>query len=206
MTLSAASLAGETNGDGTLATITFEVIAEDTFTLTLAEVLLSDPNGQISVPHVENAEISKTGATGLKGDVNGDGTVNISDLVLVASNLGQTGENAADVNGDGVVNIADLVLVAGALGTTAAAPSLHPQALEMLTPTEVKQWLSASTATRPHRYNVPKGHPLLGATPYSVDPPKRQHSCQTTRTRSILRRGYRITWQRRRMLHCTSML
>ena len=142
VTLSAASLAGATNGDGTLATITFEVIAEDTFTLTLAEVLLSDPNGQTTVPKVENAEISKTGATGLKGDVNGDGTVNISDLVLVASNLGQTGQNAADVNGDGVVNIADLVLVAGALGTSAAAPSLHPQALEMLTAADVKMWLS----------------------------------------------------------------
>ena len=79
-----------------------------------------------------------------KEDVNGDGIVNIADLVLAASNLGKTGQNAADVNGDGVVNIADLVLVAGALGTSAAAPSLHPQALEMLTATEVKQWLSAA--------------------------------------------------------------
>ena len=144
VTLSAASLAGAANGDGTLATVTFEVIAEDTFTLTLTTVLLSDPNGQTTVPKVENAEISKTGAPGLTGDVNGDGTVNISDLVLVASNLGETGQNAADVNGDGVVNIADLVLVAGALGTTAAAPALHPQALEMLSATEVKHWLSAA--------------------------------------------------------------
>ncbi|RKU10410.1 hypothetical protein C6503_20065, partial [Candidatus Poribacteria bacterium] len=47
-------------------------------------------------------------------------------------------------NGDGQVNIADLVLVAGALGTSASAPSLHLQALEMLTATEVKQWLSAA--------------------------------------------------------------
>ena len=51
----------------------------------------------------------------LTEDVNGDGTVNIQDLVLVASNLGATGENAADVNGDGVVNIQDLVQVAGQL-------------------------------------------------------------------------------------------
>ncbi|MDE0687469.1 MAG: T9SS type A sorting domain-containing protein, partial [Candidatus Poribacteria bacterium] len=77
-----------------------------------------------------------------KGDVNGDWIVNIQDLVLVAGKLGQAGANSADVNGDGVVNIQDLVLVAGALGTTAAAPSLHPHALEMLTATEVKQWLS----------------------------------------------------------------
>ena len=47
-------------------------------------------------------------------DVNEDGIVNIQDLVLVASSLGQMGENTADVNGDGIVNIQDLVLVADA--------------------------------------------------------------------------------------------
>ena len=142
--LTATSLKGEVNGNGALATITFEVIAEDTFTLALSDVLLADSKGNSSVPKVESAEIKKEAADGLKGDVNGDGTVNIADLVLVASNLGKTGQNAADVNGDGQVNIADLVLVAGALGNTAAAPSLHPQSLEMLTATDVKQWLSAA--------------------------------------------------------------
>ena len=88
--------------------------------------------------------VHTTEPTVLKEDVNGDGIVNIQDLVLVASNLGKTGQNASDINGDGLVNIQDLVLVAGALGTSAAAPSLHPQALEMLTATEVKQWLSAA--------------------------------------------------------------
>lgn len=33
-------------------------------------------------------------------DVNGDGSVNIQDLVLVASNFPKIGDNAADVNGD----------------------------------------------------------------------------------------------------------
>ena len=51
----------------------------------------------------------------LVSDVNGDGIVNIQDLVLVAGQFGKTGKNSADVNGDGVVNIQDLVLVAGAL-------------------------------------------------------------------------------------------
>ena len=50
-------------------------------------------------------------------DVNGDGVVNIQDLVLVASSLGETGPTSADVNGDNIVNIMDLVLVAGELGT-----------------------------------------------------------------------------------------
>ena len=133
--LNAASLAGESSGDGTLATLTFEVIAVKASTLTLSDVFLSNNAGESSVPQVENAQITES--TGLKGDVNGDGIVNIQDLVLVASNLGQTGQNTADANGDGVVNIQDLVLVAGALGNAAAAPSLHPQALE-----DVQQWLT----------------------------------------------------------------
>ena len=63
------------------------------------------------------------------GDVNGDGGVNILDLVLVAGQFGQSGENRADVNGDGVVNILDLVLVASAFGNAAAAPAVHSLAL-----------------------------------------------------------------------------
>ena len=78
----------------------------------------------------------------VKLDVNSDGVVNIQDLVLVASNFGQTGANAADVNGDGVVNITDLIKVAGALGNAAAAPSLSPQALAMFTTADVRQWLT----------------------------------------------------------------
>ena len=42
-------------------------------------------------------------------DVNGDGVVNILDLVMVANAFG---EAAPDLNGDGVVNILDLVIVA----------------------------------------------------------------------------------------------
>ena len=140
--LNAASLAGESNGDGTLTTLTFEVIAAKASTLTLSDVLLANSAGETFVPNVESAEITESPQ--LTGDVNGDGTVNIADLVSVASNLGKTGQNAADVNGDGTVNIADLVLVAGALGNSAAAPSLHPQTLGTLTAAEVKQWLSAA--------------------------------------------------------------
>ncbi len=50
----------------------------------------------------------------LKEDINDDSVVNIQDLVLVAAQFGQTGDNKEDVNGDGVVNIKDLVLVAAA--------------------------------------------------------------------------------------------
>ena len=78
-------------------------------------------------------------------DVNGDGVVNVQDLVLVSSRLGETGENMADVNGDGVVNIQDLVLVAGELGGAAAAPSVSPGTSAALSSrATVKQWLAAA--------------------------------------------------------------
>ena len=46
-------------------------------------------------------------------DVNGDGTVNILDLVAVANGFGK---DTPDVNGDGIVNILDLVQVANQFG------------------------------------------------------------------------------------------
>ena len=49
-------------------------------------------------------------------DVNGDGVVNILDLVKVSNAFGQRGRVPEDVNGDGVVNIQDLVWVSGAFG------------------------------------------------------------------------------------------
>ncbi len=55
-------------------------------------------------------------------DVNGDGTVNIQDLVLVAGQFGQRGESVVgDINGDGTVNIQDLVLVASRFGEKTGA-------------------------------------------------------------------------------------
>ena len=50
-------------------------------------------------------------------DVNDDGVVNIQDLVLVANEIGQSGENLkGDLNGDGAVNVLDLVIVASHFG------------------------------------------------------------------------------------------
>ena len=50
-------------------------------------------------------------------DVNSDGIVNIQDLVLVASEFGQSGESLkGDINGDGTVNVLDLVLVSSHFG------------------------------------------------------------------------------------------
>ncbi len=79
----------------------------------------------------------------IAADINGDGEVNIRDLVAVAAAIGQAGENDADVNGDGEVNIRDLVAVAAAIGEVAAAPAaLRQQGAAHLTQEEVQHWLT----------------------------------------------------------------
>ena len=80
-------------------------------------------------------------------DVNGDGSVNILDLVSIASEFESEKPNlAADVNKDGVINILDLILVAGMFEGAAAAPAAHPQAPEALTAAEVQGWLTDARA------------------------------------------------------------
>ena len=86
-----------------------------------------------------------TSADNINGDINGDGVVNVLDLVVIASKLGNQGQNlATDVNQDGVVNILDLILVAGMFD--GAAPSTQPQVPEPLTAVEVQGWLTDARA------------------------------------------------------------
>ena len=145
VTLAATSTRGAGNGDGTLATFTFEVAAFKASSLTLSEIILVTPDGDRSSPRIEHgrARVEPPEPTGIVGDVNRDGVVNVRDLVFVGSNLGQTGPNDADVNGDGFVNIVDLVKVAGALGAEAAAPSAWHRDSEIApTRADVQRWLA----------------------------------------------------------------
>ena len=142
--LVANTLAGAANGDGTLATLTFEVIDFKASTVTPSKVYLVDANGKRWEATTESGAVTipPEPAEAISGDINRDGVVNIQDLVIVGARLGQRGQNSADINGDGLVDIVDLGLVAGAFGEEAAAPSLYPQVLELFTAADVRQWLN----------------------------------------------------------------
>ena len=144
VTLTANTLAEASNGDGTLATLTFEVVDFKASTLTLSQVYLVDSDGKRWEATTESGQVTEPPepAEEVLGDINRDGVVNIQDLTIVGARLGQRGQNRADVNGDGLVDIVDLVLVASEFGGEAAAPSLYPQALELLTAADVQGWLS----------------------------------------------------------------
>ena len=142
---------GGISGTGTLLSITFEAKASGQGSLQLSKGKLGASNGnqihhEIIIPPVI---VEST------YDLNGDGKVNVQDLVLVAQNLGQANPQA-DVNGDGVVSILDLILAAQAIGNTtaSAAPvALNPDLIgavttESVDPATIEAWISAGTVGR----------------------------------------------------------
>lgn len=69
--------------------------------------------------------VQLTRASGLVGDVNGDGIVDGKDIAVVAKAFGSypadpRWNSSADVNGDGRVNALDIAIVAKSFGKTAS--------------------------------------------------------------------------------------
>ena len=115
--------------------------------------------------------ISDTEAPPITADVNNDGSVNILDLIMVASELGNTGSNlTADVNRDGVVSILDLILVAGMFDGAVAAPSAQQQTPETLTAVEVQGWLTGARALEVRDSIMKRGFVVLEQLLISLTP------------------------------------
>ena len=102
----------------------------ETFTITV-----TDAGNDITCDHflIANAYLAYSDSSSAEyhTDVNGDGSVNIVDLVLVAARYGETITGSSfpnpDVNGDGIVDIDDIILIANELPVSAySAPSLQP--------------------------------------------------------------------------------
>ena len=121
VTLTAASPAGEESvGDGTLASLTFEVIAVKASTVKLSGVTLADSTAAAIPTRVEDGQIT---VPTVNADVNGDGNVDYADVSLVVEAVvEEVPYNAKyDVNGDGTVNFFDAALIVENLDADAAA-------------------------------------------------------------------------------------
>ena len=81
-------------------------------------------------------------ASANNADVDGNGIIDVEDLVWVAEEYGQKGNNAADVNGDGVVDVKDLILVAEAIDDAANAPAVRSQVQALFTPEQLQELLT----------------------------------------------------------------
>ena len=99
-----------------------------TVTCSVAGIKVTYDNNNVTVTNDEGtttialAEVqdmyfsNEAGTTFTRGDVNGDGTVNITDVTLLisavlSSDYSAIIEQAADMNGDGAVNITDVTLL-----------------------------------------------------------------------------------------------
>ena len=74
----------------------------------------------------------------LPGDVNSDGSVNFTDLLLLAQTYGRPGTWAqGDLNADGTINFADLLLLAQNYGQSAPATAPVPEPATVLAPAAI---------------------------------------------------------------------
>ena len=104
--------------EGTLVTFTFEVLKANSTAVTLLDMSLSDVEG-VNLDSGLQSDMLPLPISEAPVDVNGDGAVNILDLVFVAGHFGAPvteANRAADVNGDGAINILDLTRIAQNFG------------------------------------------------------------------------------------------
>ncbi|OPX84781.1 MAG: hypothetical protein A4E53_03839 [Pelotomaculum sp. PtaB.Bin104] len=110
---------GLTNGAGELLTLTFTIgnndKSGDVLNLNLSSLLVSDALGEGIPAEASNGKV--TVVTRNKGDVNGDNTINVLDVVgtlnIALDTIQPTFEEryAADANDDGTVNVLDVVSI-----------------------------------------------------------------------------------------------
>lgn len=93
------------SGSGVFATINFTANEVGTSELELYNVVVGDAGGNSIEVIITNGSIT----VGLEGDLNGDGKVNILDMIILGQQWGGTG--SADLNKDGVVNILDSIII-----------------------------------------------------------------------------------------------
>ena len=134
-------------GDGTLATVSFEVIDLDkSIDIHLYGVTLFGADDTELHATLVNQSVY---LQGLLSDVNADGVVNILDLTGAAAAFGDVVSEAnrsADVNADGEINILDLVQIANDFGK---------EVLSFVTQT-IREFVDMDTSVEDHKPPMPE--------------------------------------------------
>ncbi|NOZ05885.1 MAG: hypothetical protein GXP41_05975 [Chloroflexi bacterium] len=116
------------SGEGTLATIVMTPQAQGTSALTLSGLTLTDSAGNAIAATTQDGAIT-INATALNGDLNGDCSVDVVDIMQVAGRWGsQSGEveydEADDLDHNGQIDVVDIMQVAGHWGESCASGGL----------------------------------------------------------------------------------
>jgi PKD repeat protein len=125
-------------GDGNITLVSEPIVthiysASGNYTVVLT---VTDING-LTDSKAETVEV-----TGLEGDLNGDGIVDIDDVIIVALAYGSVPGDPnwnpiADITGDGLVDIDDVIYVAIRFGTSLSMALGTPQALPPYNPIQL---------------------------------------------------------------------
>lgn len=110
----------------------------------------------------------------LPGDINGDNTVNITDLSILLTNYG-TSNTSADINSDGAVNVLDLSILLSHYGQNYTPPSIStiPNSLGVMGQpapswTDSTKWRSDSASLLSQLYSANTGASDLAVAGYGI--------------------------------------
>lgn len=139
---------------------------------TATEGVMQPALSQDAPQRPQEADVRQLGelATLVPGDLDGDGVVGFTDLLLLAASFGQRGVNQpADLDGDGVVGEADLVLLRELYGfTEPARPAAGDAAPDSAAPDSAAP---DSAAPDPELPSVPEPAGGPGSPERSAEPP-----------------------------------
>ena len=126
--------------DGVLLNLVVNVgsVAKGDYEIVLSNIVASDVDASSSVYLADSYSILHVGDA-MKGDVTGDGRVNVTDIMAVANHILKIpmttfNEQAADVNGDSRINVTDIMGIANIIlkvgNNSQAAPRRREQLLD----------------------------------------------------------------------------
>ena len=142
---------GDMDRQGTLLSVRFTAIGNGESRLAVENFQVGSRRAEKihAIPPELAIMVGGSATTAPAWDVNGDGTTNILDMVLISRDFGKPASrnSQADVNGDGAINILDLVVVAQHLGESTAAAAPSSVAIDdLLDSAMIQMWIARAQA------------------------------------------------------------